>query len=146
MTEAVKRRLFAVVALAIAGTALGVVSFSDMGDDLVYYWSPTELLARDDAQDHLVRLGGQVEPGSVKWDREAQTVRFLLSDGQTSVPVFSRGNPPQMFRDGIGVVVEGSLDASGVFQTEKIMVKHSNEYKAPEEGQDMTSVASTLEP
>lgn len=145
MTEAWKRRLFAVIALTIAGTALGYISFSDMGEDLVYYWSPTELLARDDAMNHIVRLGGQVEPGSIDWDKEAQTVAFTLSDGEASVPVFSTGNPPQMFRDNIGVVVEGSLDGKGVFQTDKIMVKHSNEYKAPEEGQDMAAISKTLE-
>ena len=105
MTEAWKRRLFAIVALAIAGTALGVVSFSDMGEDLVYYWSPSELKARSDATNHIVRLGGQVEPGSIKWDKESQNVQFMISDGNTSLPVFSTGNPPQMFRDNIGVVV-----------------------------------------
>jgi cytochrome c-type biogenesis protein CcmE len=145
MTEAWKRRIFALVALTIAGTALGVVSFSDMGEDLVYYWSPTELLARSDATNHIVRLGGQVEPGSIDWDKDAQTVVFTLSDGESSVPVFSTGNPPQMFRDNIGVVVEGSLDAKGVFNTDKIMVKHSNEYQAPEEGADMASISQTLE-
>lgn len=145
MTEAWKRRLFAVIALTIAGTALGYISFSDMGEDLVYYWSPTELLERDDAVNHIVRLGGQVEPGSIQWDKEAQTVLFTLSDGAASVPVFSTGNPPQMFRDNIGVVVEGTLDGKGVFNTDKIMVKHSNEYQAPEEGEDMASISKTLE-
>lgn len=145
MTEAWKRRIFAVIALTIAGGVLGYISFADMGEELVYYWSPTELLARDDATDHIVRLGGQVEPGSIQWDKEAQTVEFMISDGGASLPVHSTGNPPQMFRDNIGVVVEGSLDGKGVFQTDKIMVKHSNEYKAPGEGEDMASIANTLE-
>ncbi|MCB9673635.1 MAG: cytochrome c maturation protein CcmE [Alphaproteobacteria bacterium] len=146
MNEAVKRRIFALVALAVAAGALGTIAFSDMGEDLVYYWSPTELLARDDAMNHTVRLGGQVEPGTIDWDKEAQTVSFSISDGSASVPVSCKGNPPQMFREGIGVVVEGELQPDGVFHTEKIMVKHSNEYKAPEGTEtDPRKLYSTLD-
>lgn len=145
MTEAWKRRLFAVLALGIAGSALGYISFSDMGEDLVYYWSPTELLAREDRFNHTVRLGGQVEPDSIVWDKEAQTVSFMVSDGTKSLPVFSKGNPPQMFRSNIGVVVEGSLQQDGVFMTDKIMVKHSNEYQAPKEGSDLQAMSKSLQ-
>ncbi len=144
MTEAWKRPLFAIIALSIAGAALGWISFSDMGEDLVYYWSPTELLERDDAVNHIVRLGGQVEPGSIKWDKEAQTVQFMISDGDKAVPVFSTGNPPQMFRDNIGVVVEGKLATDGVFRSEKVMVKHSNEYQKPDGEVDMEMMKKTL--
>lgn len=146
MTEAWKRRIFALVALGVAGTALGFISFSDMGEDLVYYWSPAELLARPDAVNHVVRLGGQVQPGTIDWDKEAQTVSFVLVDGDASVPVKSTGNPPQMFRDLIGVVVEGQLKPDGVFHTDKIMVKHSNEYEAPtDENADARNRYKTLE-
>lgn len=147
MTEAWKRRIFALIALTVAGTALGAISFSNMGEDLVYYWSPEELLARADAQDHTVRLGGQVQPGTVEWDKEKQTVAFVVlgPDGKTAVPVVSKGNPPQMFRENIGVVVEGKLAADGVFYSDTIMVKHSNEYQAPgEEGADPTKKYETL--
>lgn len=144
MTEAMKRRLFAIGALLVAGTALGALAMSNLGEELVYYWSPTELLAQDDAENHTVRLGGQVEPGTIDWDKEAQTVTFAVTDGTTTMPVVSVGNPPQMFRDGIGVVVEGELGADGTFRTEKIMVKHSNEYKAPEEGEEGTTKYTTL--
>ncbi len=146
MTEGMKRRVFAVVALLVAGSALGAISFSNMGEDLVYYWSPTELLENDDAMNHVVRLGGQVQPGTIEWDKDEQTLAFMVSDGQNTVPVFSQGNPPQMFRENIGVVVEGELKSDGVFHTEKVMVKHSNEYEAPsgEEG-DPRKLYSTLD-
>lgn len=140
MTEAMKRRLFAVGALLVAGIALGGLAMSNLGEEIVYYWSPTELMARDDAENHTVRLGGQVEPGTIDWDKDAQMVTFAITDGTTTMPVSSTGNPPQMFRDGIGVVVEGELKGDGVFHTEKIMVKHSNEYKAPEEGEKPTTL------
>jgi cytochrome c-type biogenesis protein CcmE len=135
MTEAWKRRLFALVALTIAGGALGFVSMSDMEDDLTYYWSPTELMAAENARDATVRLGGMVVAGSVDWDREGSHVSFKVTDGATTVDVDVDGNPPQMFKEGIGVVVEGKLGGDDVFSSDRVMVKHSNEYQAPE-GED----------
>ena len=81
----------------------------------------------------VVRLGGQVKPGSVDWNAEENMLRFDLSDGKQAVPVECTGAPPQMFREGIGVVVEGTVTATGVFSSDRLMVKHSNEYKAPDE-------------
>jgi len=133
MSEVWKRRLFAVAALSVAGGALWWISSGDLGENLVYYWSPTELMEKD-AKGATIRLGGMVQPGTLEWDREAQTARFVVSDGRTQVPVHCKGNPPQMFREGIGVVVEGELDGAGIFTTERVMVKHSNEYQAPEDG------------
>jgi len=133
MTDAMKKRLMAVVAVMVAAGALGWVSMSDLGDNLVYYWSPTELMANQGkAKGAVVRLGGMVVEGTFDWNPDAQTATFDITDGTETVHVNSTGNPPQMFREGIGVVVEGELDGNEVFQTEKIMVKHSNEYEAPE--------------
>ncbi|MBA2321996.1 MAG: cytochrome c maturation protein CcmE [Deltaproteobacteria bacterium] len=135
MTEAARRRLFLVAALGVAGTALGVISLGDLGDDLVYYWSPAELVQAANASEATVRLGGMVVPGSFNWDKTAQITRFSLSDGKVVVPVEVAGNPPQMFREGIGAVVEGKLGGDGVFRSDKVMVKHNNEYQAPENGE-----------
>ena len=135
MTAAWQRRLFALVALGIAGGALAWVSMSDLGENLVYYWSPTELMKAPNAQQATVRLGGMVVPGSVDWDRDKAHVSFRVTDGTTEVAVDVDGNPPQMFKEGIGVVVEGRLGGDGVFASDRVMVKHSNEYQAPE-GED----------
>jgi len=136
MTDAWKRRVFALVALSIAGGALGFVSMGDLGENLVYYWSPTELMEAENAKNATVRLGGMVVAGSVDWDRQASHVSFKITDGKTTVNVDVDGNPPQMFKEGIGVVVEGKLSANDVFVSDRVMVKHSNEYQAPEEGYD----------
>lgn len=144
MTEAWKRRLFAIGAIAIAAGALTFVSMGDLGENLVYYWSPTELRAAPNAQDATVRLGGMVVPGSVKWDKEVGHATFTVTDGQNEVVVECDGNPPQMFREGIGVVVEGQLHADGLFHTSRVMVKHSNEYEAPTEGDEHPNPYATL--
>jgi cytochrome c-type biogenesis protein CcmE len=144
MTDATRRRLFAVLAITIAATALGFIGLSDIGDDLVYYWSPSELLASPNAQGATVRLGGMVQPGTVEWDRDAHTASFIVTDGEASVPVRVKGNPPAMFREGIGVVVEGQLGGDGLFLTERVMVKHSNEYEAPANHEEMQAAQKTL--
>jgi cytochrome c-type biogenesis protein CcmE len=145
MTEAMKKRLLAVGALVVAAGALGWVSMSDLGDNLVYYWSPSELMENQaKAEGAIVRLGGMVVEGTFEWDAQAQTATFDITDGGQTIHVNSKGNPPQMFREGIGVVVEGELDGNQVFQTEKIMVKHSNEYEAPEGEMRVEDMYKTL--
>jgi cytochrome c-type biogenesis protein CcmE len=145
MTEHAKRRLYALVALLIAGGALGWMSLGSMGEDIVYYWSPTELSSKGDAAlEATVRLGGMVEKGSVVWSPESQHLAFRVTDGSVTVSVEGKGAPPQMFREGIGVVVEGKLGADGLFHTDSVMVKHNNEYRPPEEGERPEDMYKTL--
>jgi cytochrome c-type biogenesis protein CcmE len=116
--------------------ALGYLLYGGLDRNLVYFLTPAELLERGDrAYDVPVRLGGQVAVGSVQWDAEALDLRFRLSDGKSEIPVHARGAPPQMFRDGMGVIVEGRYNRNGTFQSTSLMVKHSNEYRAPHDGE-----------
>ncbi len=129
-----------IVALAIVWV-LGVliyVSWEDLGDNLVYYWTPGETLAKAQSlanKDATIRLGGVVAKDSVRWNAEALELRFDIADDMTpgakAIQVDSKGAPPQMFREGIGVVVEGRLGGDGVFHSERVMVNHSNEYRPP---------------
>lgn len=133
-----QRRLFLGGSLVVAALALSTVAFGDLGENLVYFWDPTQMQAAgDDAIGATIRLGGVVKAGSVQWKPEANALKFVVTDGKVEVPVEATGAPPQMFREGIGVVVEGTLTKSGVFTSDRLMVKHSNEYKAPQT--DMTA-------
>jgi len=125
---------FTIIALAVAAGALVWLALGGLGDNLVYYWTPTELRAAGTTT-ATVRLGGQVKVGTVDRKGGGSQVDFVVSDGTNEVKVHSSAVPPQMFREGIGVIVEGVLDASGVFQSERIMVKHGNEYRAPAPGE-----------
>jgi cytochrome c-type biogenesis protein CcmE len=101
-------------------------------ENVVYFLTPSELVADGtSAVDRPLRLGGQVKPGSVVWDAESVDLRFVVQDSAAEVTVASSGAPPAMFRDGIGVVVEGSLRPDGTFESTNLMVKHSNEYRPP---------------
>ena len=135
MNPALQRRLFLVGALVVAGGALGAVAFGSMGENLVYYWDPTQLVAAgDDGVGATVRLGGVVKPGTVDWRPAENALAFEVTDGKATVKVKATGAPPQMFREGIGVVVEGTMTDAGTFESDRLMVKHSNEYKVPPEG------------
>lgn len=124
----------AVGVVAVVG-AVAMLLAGGLKDGVVYFLTPGEVVAQGtDAVDRPLRLGGQVKPGSVQWDAEALDLRFVVRDSVGEVPVESTGAPPAMFRDGIGVVVEGSLRPDGTFESTNLMVKHSNEYRAPEEG------------
>lgn len=121
----------AVGVLAIVG-AIGMLLAGGLQENVVYFLTPTELEARGTAAvDRPLRLGGQVKPGSVSWDAEALDLQFVVQDESGEIRVASTGAPPAMFRDGIGVVVEGSMRDDGVFESTNLMVKHSNEYSPP---------------
>jgi cytochrome c-type biogenesis protein CcmE len=132
----VKARLGLVAGAGVVAAAFAWLVYGGIGDNLVYYLTPTELAARvGPPAEGPVRLGGDVRPGSVVWDAEALDLRFELTDSAGGVvPVRSRGAPPQMFRDGMGIVVEGRMNAAGFFESSNLMVMHGNEYRAPEEG------------
>jgi cytochrome c-type biogenesis protein CcmE len=138
-------------AIGVATAALLAVVYSDRissdlfgQESLVYYWSPTELGdAGDVAQKATVRLGGVVRRGDdPDWDKKLP-LEFYVEDAGNKVLVRSTGAPPQMFREGIGVVVEGRLNGD-VFETDRVMVKHSNEYRVPEDG-DVESAMKTMD-
>jgi cytochrome c-type biogenesis protein CcmE len=122
---------FAVAAIAVAAAAFLFVAFGGIGNNLVYYWGPKELRAAGGkALGATIRLGGQVVPGSVKRDG-VSGLEFDVTDGTAAVHVVSRGVPPQLFRDRIGVVVEGTMTSAGAFESQRLMVSHDNSYRAP---------------
>jgi len=144
--DAKSRRTFLAGALLISGAALGFVAFGNIGENLVYYWDPSQLVAAGDKSiGATIRLGGVVKAGTMDWNPDDSELEFVVSDGKSDVPVHCQGAPPQMFREGIGVVVEGTMTPSGVFESSRLMVKHSNEYKAPEEGATVEDLYETVE-
>ncbi len=130
------RKPLAIGALVAMLGAFGYLMWGGVEENLVYFLTPNELVAKGEkAMDRPVRLGGQVVPGSVQWNADALDLRFRVTDGAKEVLVHSSGAPPQMFRAGIGVVVEGKYARNGVFESHSLMVKHSNEYRAPKAGE-----------
>jgi cytochrome c-type biogenesis protein CcmE len=129
---AVPRTWFAIGPLAVAALAFLGITAGGIGKNLVYYWSPTELrVAGNTAYGATIRLGGLVAPGSVRYVNASSLLEFDVRDATSVVHVRSTGVPPQMFREGIGVVVEGTMTRSDYFECNRLMVKHGNDYQAP---------------
>jgi cytochrome c-type biogenesis protein CcmE len=143
-----KKQLAAVGALLLAGGALTFISFGGIEKNLVYYWDVAQLVDKGEAaKGAVVRLGGVVKTGTLDWNSTTLDLRFQVGmrpePGDPSVKVVSRGAPPQMFREGIGVVLEGRYDGA-VFKADRVMVKHSNEYRAPKDGERPEDLYGTL--
>lgn len=130
-----RNRWFALGALGVAAVAFLIITLGGIGENLVYYWGPSEVhAAGDKAVGASIRLGGQVAPNSIR-ELGGASLEFDVTDGSQVVHVRSAGVPPQMFREGIGVVVEGTMTRGGYFESQRLMVSHGNDYQAPTEGQ-----------
>jgi cytochrome c-type biogenesis protein CcmE len=150
MNQQTRNRLIAVVALLVAGAGLALVAFGNIGENLVYYWRPSEMLSQGEkAYGPTIRLGGQVQPGSIQWNEQHTTLEFRVMDSEepnaAHVRVRTTEVPPQMFRERIGVVVEGTFDKSQVFQGSRLMVNHSNEYRAPKSEDDVKKMFEDMQ-
>lgn len=114
-----------VVALGLAATA----TFYALRENMVFFNSPTELLTKQYAPDQRLRVGGLVEQGSVV--KDGNDVRFRVTDMANSVPVSFRGLLPDLFREGQGVVAQGTFK-DGVFAATEVLAKHDEKYMPPE--------------
>jgi cytochrome c-type biogenesis protein CcmE len=127
------RRWGLLAGVAVVVAVIAYLAFSSVGNALVYYLTPTELLARGpDEVGRTERLGGLVKAGSLHG--EAPNLTFVLTDGTNEIRVHSSDAPTRSFREGIGAVVEGQLAADGVFEATQVIVKHDENYVAPTEG------------
>jgi cytochrome c-type biogenesis protein CcmE len=125
-----RKRLYLLLgSLAVLGVAATLV-LSALNDNLVFFYSPTQLADKHIAPDRRFRLGGLVEAGSVK--KNGQEVRFTVTDTHKTVQVVYRGLLPDLFREGQGVVAEGSLGPDGVFVARDVLAKHDENYMPPE--------------
>ena len=139
------RRQSALVAVIVVLGAFAWLLYGNLDKNIVFFLTPQELLAKGvDGYEVPVRLGGQVKPGSVQWDAKTFDLRFVITDGTGEIAIRSKGAPPQMFRDGMGVVVEGRYERSGLFQATNLLVKHSNEYRPPKAGQKPQNMYKSL--
>jgi cytochrome c-type biogenesis protein CcmE len=130
MTRKQRRGVLIGTCLVVLGAALGLVLYA-MRDSIVFFYSPSEVAEMKVAPGQRFRLGGLVETGSVVRD-EGTTVRFVVTDKSRNLPVTFTGVLPDLFREGQGVVAEGTLAADGVFHADNVLAKHDENYMPPE--------------
>jgi len=136
MTSRKRRRLWVLLLCAIglgSATALTLTAFQD---NLVFFRSPSDILADSPGPERAFRLGGLVEAGSVIRDAaisgERPTVRFRVTDGANQIRVIYQGVLPDLFREGQGVVTMGRLGVDGVFRASEVLARHDETYMPPE--------------
>ncbi len=123
-----RRRLYFVGAgMTLLAAAAGLALYA-MNDSLVFFYSPSELVAKRIPPGRILRIGGLVEEGSVMRASGGTEVRFRVTDMASAVSVVYAGILPDLFREGQGVVAQGQLDANGVFVAAEVLAKHDETY------------------
>ena len=131
MKPRTKRALAIVSGLAALGIASALV-LNAFNSNLVFFFSPTQVLAHEAPRDRSFRIGGLVEEGSLQREPTGLTRRFVVTDLAKQVPVTYTGLLPDLFKEGKGVVAQGKLGADGVFRAEQVLAKHDENYMPPE--------------
>jgi len=123
-----RKRLYAVLGgMVMLGVAAALVLFA-LRDNLVFFYSPSDLATKALAPNQRIRIGGLIAVGSVKKTNEGHTTQFTVTDTKADLTVTYTGVLPDLFREGQGVVAEGRLQSDGVFQATEVLAKHDENY------------------
>ena len=114
--------------------AAAALTLSAFRSNLVFFFSPTQVVAKEAPQGRAFRIGGLVEPGSLKRDADSLTVRFRVTDTAQTIDVVYTGLLPDLFKEGKGVVAQGALQPDGTFKATEVLAKHDENYMPPEAG------------
>ena len=128
-----RHKRLAAIALGLA--ALGLVAALVLGafrENLVFFFTPSQVAANEAPQGRTFRIGGMVEKGSLRRQADGVTVQFTVTDTAKSMQVTYRGQLPDLFREGKGVVAQGQLGPDGVFRASEVLAKHDENYMPPE--------------
>jgi cytochrome c-type biogenesis protein CcmE len=127
------------IAFIVAGLAgLGLATYlagQAFRSNLVFFYSPSEVVAKAAPLGKTFRIGGLVETNSKKLDNDGLTVRFRVTDTAQSIPVVFKGILPALFNEGKGCVAQGHLGLDGVFYADQVLAKHDENYMPPQAGQ-----------
>ena len=144
MKSRTKRGLIIVGGLATLAVVSTLV-LNAFQDNLVFFFSPSQVATKEAPADRSFRLGGLVEEGSVKRSSDSLAVQFVVTDGAKAIPVTYNGLLPDMFREGKGVVTQGRLDSNGTFHADQVLAKHDENY-TPKEVADILKTTAYKEP
>ena len=127
-----QRRLGILLAALVCAGAATALTLNAFRSNLVFFFSPSQIAAKEAPVAQVFRLGGLVERGSIQRERDGMTIRFIVTDTARGVPVVYHGLLPDLFREGKGVVARGRLGEDGVFVANEVLAKHDENYMPPE--------------
>ncbi len=133
-------------AIALGVVALGAAAalvLAAFQKNLVFFFTPSQVAANEAPQGRSFRIGGMVVPGSLK--REGVDVEFTVTDTAKSMRVTYRGQLPDLFREGKGVVAQGQLGADGMFRASEVLAKHDENYMPPEAADAVKRAQQTVQ-
>jgi len=136
-----KKFVFIIIALVALGAAVGLVLYA-LKNNVSLYFTPTQVFNKEAPQGRNFRIGGLVEEGSVKRQKDGLSVTFTITDKVRSMPVFYKGILPDLFKEGKGVVVHGKLE-DNQFQADEVLAKHDENYMPPEAADALNKAAKT---
>jgi len=125
-----RKRLSIIVGVLVAVGAATALVLNACQSNLVFFYSPTQVAAREAPTQRTFRIGGLVQAGTVK--RDGTDVSFMVTDTAQTIPVRYRGILPDLFKEGKGVVAQGQLGTDGVFVAREVLAKHDENYMPPE--------------
>jgi cytochrome c-type biogenesis protein CcmE len=144
MTPTRRKRLYLVLGI-VAGVAIAAtLALQAFRQNVMYFFAPTQVVEGEVKPGERFRLGGMVEKGSMQRDAGSLTVRFVVTDIASKVPVTYTGVLPDLFKEGAGVVTHGRLDAQGVFVADEVLAKHDEKYMPPEVSRAMKKGESRM--
>ena len=132
-----------IVGVGIIIVAIASISLLNFGENVVFFYTPKEAVAQAaELSNKTIKVGAMVKPGSVNWQPESLDLSFTLTDLKgTEMTVSHKGAPPDMFKENQGVVVEGRIEPNGDrIVSRRLMVKHSEEYKKPDDHSSMNKM------
>ena len=126
-----RRFLWIGCGVAVLGVAAALV-LNAFQSNLVFFFTPSQVAAKEAPQGRAFRIGGMVETGSLVREPNTLTVRFRVTDTAQTIPVTYTGMLPDLFKEGKGVVAQGSVGPDGVFHATEVLAKHDENYMPPE--------------
>ena len=127
-----RRRLLAVVAILVGVAAAAALAMLAFEENLLYFYSPSQVLAGEAPSGRTFRIGGLVTPGSLQRTEGTLEIHFVVTDNKDSIPVRYTGLLPDLFSEGRGVIAHGRLAESGEFVANEVLAKHDENYMPPE--------------
>jgi cytochrome c-type biogenesis protein CcmE len=131
-----RHKRIVIIFIGLAGLALATfLVMTAFRQNLVFFFSPTQVAAKEAPVDRAFRIGGLVQDGTLKREPDGLTVRFTVTDTAASIPVVYKGILPDLFKEGRGCVAQGKIGPDGVFHAEQVLAKHDENYMPPEAGE-----------
>ena len=141
-----RRQRMVAVGLVVAGVGVAVFfALQAFQENLLYYYSPTQIAGGEAPNDRAIRVGGLVVNGSLQREAGTLNVNFVVTDLENSMPIYHSGILPDLFREGQGIIARGQFNQNGEFVADEVLAKHDENYMPPEVAESLKGIHKQTE-